>query len=258
MRIQHHPQTRGDSNALAQTHVHTRVVGQHGAGTGQHRTGARAPALHIGACVRAGDPLRGTIGQRGAPVQAGRQLDPHERPALLDPGEKPDVQLTRGRRHQADIDHDPGLAQQRKATTGDLVERIADRTHHPRHPGLDQGQRARRRAPVMGAGFQGDVGGRAAGTLTGHAQRMHLGMWAAGTDMEALADHGRAMGNHTAHHRIGPGAEAGPLGQLQRTRHMRMVNGRKYRAHFFSPASAASPSRVAMALRKSATSWKER
>ena len=66
-----------------QPHVEPRVVGQHGADAGQHRAGARAPGVAVGARGLAGDPLADAVGQRGAAVQRRRHLQPHPRPAAL-------------------------------------------------------------------------------------------------------------------------------------------------------------------------------
>src|SRR3546814_16752987 len=54
----------------------------------------------------AADPLGFAVGQRAAAVQAGRQLDPHPRPATHDPRKEAAVELAPLRFHQAADDLD--------------------------------------------------------------------------------------------------------------------------------------------------------
>ena len=97
--------------------------------------------------------------------------------------------------------------------------------HHARHAGLDQRIGARRRAPVVAAGLERDIGRRAASALARCAQCVHFGMRLAGTLVPALADDFVAVRDHAADARIGLRGEQTLLGQAQRTRHVTMVGG---------------------------------
>ncbi len=81
-----------------------------------------------------------------------------------------------------DVDLDAGRAQARDALAGDQRIRVFDGDDDPGDAGLDQRIAARRRAAVVRAGFEGDVGGGAARRrpVAGVAQRHHLGVGFAG------------------------------------------------------------------------------
>ena len=56
---------------------------------------------------------------------------------------------------------------------------------------------------MVGAGFEGNVGGGALRGAAGLAQGVHFGMWLAGLEVETLADNLPALRNHAADARIG-------------------------------------------------------
>ena len=66
-RIDHHAQRL--QRGRHQAHVEPGVVVAHRADAGQHRAGAPAPGVAVGARGLAGDPLALAVGQRRLPVQ---------------------------------------------------------------------------------------------------------------------------------------------------------------------------------------------
>ena len=89
--------------------------------------------------------------------------------------------------------------------------------------GIDQRIGARRRTPVVAAGFQGDVGGGTAGLVASLAQSMHLGMGLAGADMPAFADNDPIADDNAADTGIGMGGIQAFTGQFQGAGHQGMV-----------------------------------
>ena len=71
----------------------------------------RPPAMAVGTGFVAGDPLAGAVFQRGAAVEAGRDLDAHPRAPVLDPHQPAEVELARIVLEHTDVDLDPGGAQ---------------------------------------------------------------------------------------------------------------------------------------------------
>src|SRR5215469_5352551 len=66
------------------THGKLRIVLPHRADAGKDGARAGAPAMTIGTRGRPGDPLTGSVVERGAPIQARRYLHAHPRAARLD------------------------------------------------------------------------------------------------------------------------------------------------------------------------------
>ena len=233
--VEDHAQRRRERLAFGQAHGEPRVIGQHGAAAAEDRRAARAPALHVGTRRLAGDPLRLAAGQRGAAVQAHRQLHPHPRAAALDPAEEADVEFARRLAHQAGVDGDAGSAQKARAAAVDLRERILGGDHHPLHACGNQRIGARRRAAVVRAGLQRHIGGGATRPLAGFAQRVYLGMRLTGTLVETRADHPVAMRDHATHARIRLGGAQAAFGQAQGVRHVSVINSRKKVGHDAAP-----------------------
>ena len=91
------------------------------------------------------------------------------------------------------------------------------------HPGVEQGLGARTGAAGVVAGLEADVGGAAAGPLTGPGERVHLGVRGARAAVVALADHGTvAVDDDGADAGVGVGLRA-ERGQLEGTAHQRGV-----------------------------------
>ena len=98
----HHHQ-RGLARCVDAAHIQARPVLQHGANAGQHRAGAGAPGVAVGAGRFAGDPLALAIGQGGHTVYRGSCFEAHPGRTAQHAAEKPDVQFPRGRRPCAHI-----------------------------------------------------------------------------------------------------------------------------------------------------------
>ena len=93
--------------------------------------------------------------------------------------------------------------------------------------GLDQRLRARRRAAVVGAGFERDVSRHAPYRFGSRVQRRDLGMLAAGEFMPALSHQPLAVGDDAAHARVRVGRAQATARQLQCQRHETVIGGRK-------------------------------
>ena len=185
--------------------------------------------MHIGAGGFAGDPLRFTVGQCGARVQAHRQFHPHKWTATLDPAEETDIQLACHLAQQTHLDRDAGRAQLVDAATVDLRERILAGDHHAPRAGGDQRIDAWRRASVMRARLQRHIDRGAARARASFAQGKHFCMRFAGALVEPGTDYFVAVRDHATDAWIGLGREQAMLGELQRLRHMQMVDGSKCR-----------------------------
>jgi hypothetical protein len=90
--------------------------------------------------------------------------------------------------------------------------------------------------------FQGHIGGSAAGTLTGHAQGMHLCVRAAGKFVPPLADNLTVAHHHTTDTRVGGRGEKAAFCQLQRTSHEALIVESKgiHGFHYFGFFSLSS------------------
>jgi len=241
---------------LGTAHGHPCVVGQHTGGAGQHHTGARTQALHGGARGWAGDPLAFAAGHGGAAVQAHGQLGADEWQAVFHAFQEPGVEGAGLGFEYATGDFDAGIRQALQALAGDLRVRVLHGCHHTRHARLHQCLGARRRAAMVAARFKGNVGAGAAGTLTGLAQGMHLGMRLAGAHMPALTDHLAIADDHATHTRVGVGGVRPLAGKLQGTGHVMGVENRGLARHAHS--LAGSRARRSISSRNSSRSWKRR
>ena len=223
--IQHHPQRRQECGVVAvvETDGQLRVVGQHRAGAGEQRTRARAPAHHVATRGFAADPFRIAIGQRGAAVQAGRQLDPHPRPLSLDPRQEALIQAPRRIGHQPVLHRDAGRFQRIETRAVDLRKRVAHRRDHAGDAGRSQRIRAGAGLAGVRAGFEGHVSGGAPRPIARGLQRDDFGVRATGLRMPAFRDHLVAVRDHAADHRIRPRGVGAAFGQAQRPRHHRVV-----------------------------------
>ncbi|CAD5138510.1 protein of unknown function [Microbacterium sp. Nx66] len=190
------------------------VVGEHGAGTHRDRVGLGASPVHIGAGLRAGDPLTGTVVRRSPAVEALRPLDGH-------------VRTAEARRDEPVADHGAGLggalaglhahargAQPLRAAAGDLTG-VVERVDDPRHAGLDERERAGAGATGVIAGFQRHDRRRAPCSARRELREgVDLGVRGAGAPMPALGQHLAVGGeDHGAHLRVDPARAAGREGE---------------------------------------------
>src|SRR5690606_679393 len=91
--------------------------------------------------------------------------------------------------------------------------------------GGDERFDAGRRAAVMAAGFQRDIGRGAARGLAGGAKRQHLGMRLPRPYMPAFAHDALALRNDTADAGIGVGGVEAERGEVQRAGHHPVIGG---------------------------------
>ena len=155
----------------------------------------------------AGDPPARAVDERGAAVEARRDLEPHPRQAARHARDEADVELARLALQQPDATVDAGGAQPRRAVRGRRI-RIGHRRHDARDAGGEDRVDAGRRPAVVVAG------------LERHVQRAPRGSWPrarasasasasawafAGARVPALADHGAVANDHAADARIGRG-----------------------------------------------------
>ena len=206
-------------------HVELRVVVTHGADAGEHRTGAGTPAVGVAPGVVAGDPLGHAVVERGLAVERGRGLEAQPRPTADHARDETDVEFAGFGFLNAGHDIDARVAQQGEATTGDQRVRVFHRGDDTGDAGLDQCFGAGRGAAVVGAGFEGDVGGCAAGPLARHREGVDFGMGLAGTVMPAFTDHFAVLHDHAADAGIGCGGEQPAFRQFEGAGHPPVVVG---------------------------------
>ena len=181
--------------------------------------------MPIAAGGLAGDPLALPVGQGRAAVHRGGHLQPHPGPAAFHPGEEADVELAAGLSLGAvgQLNLHAGGAQALDARAVDLGEGIGRSDHHPGDAGLDERVATRRRAAVVGTGFQRDPGRGTAGAGAARrriAQRHDLGVRATSLLRGAFGEHlAVVQPDDAAHPRVGlRQPEAGlrqPSGLLQ-------------------------------------------
>jgi hypothetical protein len=135
-----------------------------------------------------------------------------------------EVELARLGFHAAYFDRHARGPQPRGAAGCDGV-RIGHRGDDPSDAGLDQGIHARRRAAMVVAGFERDVGGGAPCGVSGRPQGTDFGMGLAGLLVPAFADDAAVPDEHAADAGIwGCGEE--PAGrQPQGLRHEGVIGG---------------------------------
>ena len=201
--VDDHPQRLARGGDVA--HGQARIVVAHRADAGQDGAGAGPPAVAVAACVGAGDPLAAAVVQGRLAIQAGRHLQAQPGTTAGHARDETDIQFARLVLQQTACRFDAGRPQQGEATAGN--QRIG--VFHGRDDAADAGSnqrfRAGRRAPVVAAGFERDVGGGTARPLAGGAQGMDFGMRLAGLFVPAFADDLAVTDQHAADARIGRG-----------------------------------------------------
>ena len=120
-------------------------------------------------------------------------------------------------------DFDAGLLQLVQAAPRHLRIGILHRRDHPRHAGGHQRIGAGRRAAVVAARFERDIGSGAARLVARHAQRVHFRMRLAGAQMIAFTDNFAVAHDNAADVRIGRGGETPQPRQFEGARHVKFV-----------------------------------
>ena len=244
--VEHHPDRRARLEA-GQAAGQRRIVGERGAAADHDRVVGRAQPVAARPRRLAGDPSAGAGPGRDAPVERGRELQGHERPAGALLEEEAGVQRLGLGAHQPEVDLDPGLPQLRDALAVDPPVGAERRGDHPAHAGVDQRHGAGRRAAVVRAGLERDVDRGAERARAGPAQRLDLGVRPAARLGPAAAHDAAVLDHHAADRGVRPGAAEAALGQPQRQRHEAAVElirrrrrhrvGRRPRLRSRSPSS---------------------
>jgi len=138
-------------------------------------------------------------------------------------GDRPAEALDqRARRRQVDdLDRDPRLAQAAHAALSGARVRVERADDDPADAGLDQRQRAGRRAAVLIARLERDVGGRAARIVTLRArvtQRLDLGVRLTATVVPAFAERRPVADEDAADRRVRRRVRDRARGELARAR----------------------------------------
>ena len=171
--------TKRLASRLDKSHIKARVVVEHRADAGQDRTGSFSPRMSVDTRGFCGDPLTGTIVQRGPPVERHGGLHTHPWPRTDHSREEADVEFARCLAPFAvdHVDRDAGSTQACDALAGDQGVRVLHGDDHTGHTSVDEGVAARRRAAVVRTGLEGDVGGGISAVmagLAGGAQSRHF------------------------------------------------------------------------------------
>jgi hypothetical protein len=171
---------------------------------------------------RRSNPLTLTIRQRRATVKAGSNLQPHPRTSVLHTVKKADVHFARLIRQNTDIYRYARCAQLRDALAGYQRIGIFNRGDHTANTRSDQRLSAGRRTTVMAAGFERDIGRRAAHIHTARgsiAQSIDLGVRFTGALGVTAGDDLSIADDHAAHARIGAGQEQAFGSLVERSAH---------------------------------------
>jgi hypothetical protein len=201
-----------------------REVGQGGAGADDDGAGLGPQAVGVGPGFGAGDPLgRAVCGGRAA-VDGRRRLEQAQGTAgaavVEVGGERPGSGLGA----DAHFDGDPGGTEDFDSPAGDLVVGVENGDDHPAHAGLDERRGARRRAALVGAGFERDIDGGAPGPVAGLAEGVDLGVRLAGPVVKASADRQPVRrDDEAADPGVRGGGEPAALPQRHRLGHGRLV-----------------------------------
>ena len=219
--VQDHAERRLISKRDA-AHVQPRVIAQHGGHAAEDRRARGPQPMRVLARLRAADPAAGAVGQRGAPVQTQRQLEPQPGQAPGHAFDKARIQRAGLGLQQARPRGDAGRDQGGDAPARHARIRIAHGRHHPARAGLDQGGRAGRRAALMRTGFERDINRRRAG-LGRAVEGVDLGMRAARDGVPALGQDAPVPGDHATHAGIRRRGIAPAPGQPQGPRHVAVI-----------------------------------
>ncbi len=217
---------------LIPAHGQGSAIGQHGFGAGEHRIVTGPQSLHVTARIRGGDPLALAARHGGAAIETGPQLDGHSREGGPHPLEKARVERFRFARQQAEIGLDPRFGEHTQATPTHLGIGIDHGRHHPRYASVDQRLGAGGSSTVMGAGFEGYIGGSTTGVVTGGAQGVNLGMGLARLLMPPFANHHAIFDQHGADAGVGGRGVAAAAGQFEGPTHPLVIILTKHSGSF--------------------------
>ena len=200
-------------------YVQLRIIVAHGTNATEYGACPRAPAVAVLARFRSGNPLADAIVQCRFPVQTGSQLQPDPGTAARHARYESDVEFACFNFEQAAFGSNPGRSQSSQPAPCNLRIRILHGRHHTRHTGIDQCFGTRRRAAMMAARLERDIGCRTSRRLPSCVECMHFGMRSARSLMPAFSDDGAALDKDAADAWIGRCRIQPPPRQTYRLRH---------------------------------------
>ena len=191
-----------------------------------HRIMAQAHRVHGPAGIRPRDPLAFARAGGDAAIKAGGEFEGDQWASGHDTGQK-STQIVIGNFGQdAALYHDTRCAQHVSAFAINARVGVRDGHDHPFDARVDQRLCAGRCLPVVGAGFQRDIGRGPACCRSRPRQCFGFGMRASARLGPAAPDDPTPGHDHAAHGGVGP---CGPLSappQCQRQRHVSAVGVR--------------------------------
>src|SRR5579884_492606 len=204
-----------------------RVVPQDGVHPHQDGVVPVPETVGVGARGRARDPAGMPGSGRDLAVEAGGELDTHERAPRAPVFDVELVEPPGAGLQRTHVDADAGLPQPLHTPAADPRIGIEHGHHHPSKAGGHDRLDARRRAPLVRAGLEADIQGAAAGPLAGGHDRLGFGVWRSRPPMVPLADRLSArVDHHRTHHRVGARTVRGTCGQGDGPRHPTLVDDR--------------------------------
>jgi hypothetical protein len=210
--------TRGGNG----TYIELRIILLYGADARHDRASTRSPGMPIIASCRGGNPLTLTVRECRATIEAGGDLQPHPGTPVLHAVKKANVHFARLIRQNTDIYRYARCTQLRDALAGYQRIGIFNRGDYTANTRSDQRLSAGRRATVMAAGLERDIGRRTAyiDTTRGSIpQRIDFGMRFTGTLGVTAGDDLSIADDHAAHARIGTGQEQAFGSLVERSAH---------------------------------------
>ena len=173
----HHDAQRVGSGDM--THGQFWVIGPHGAGSDDDHIGFRSQTVHIRACLRAGNPLRCSVGGGRPPVECcGHLRNDIGASSAAMVKIRSEIVTHAG---CVDTGNDLNASRAQRVDTRAVHSgiRIGDGDHHAGNSSGDDGVGARWCTAVMAAWFQCDDQRCAPGCLSGVGECGHLSMWTA-------------------------------------------------------------------------------
>ena len=172
--------------------------------------------VRVQPCRCAGDPLTIAICQRGAAIKRGGEFQGDEGAACADAAEEATIEGGSFSLAHVFADGNAGGAQAGDALSSHKRVGVAAGDDGAGNTGGDERVGAGRGAAMMGAGFEGDVGGGATGGIARCAQGVYFGVWFAGILVPAFADGNVVFDEDAADARIGGGGVEASLAAARR------------------------------------------
>ncbi len=181
--------------------------------------------MHVPPRRRGRDPLALSARHGGAPVQAGGQLAAHKGQPPAHPLDETGIEGPRLGLQDPHLHGNAGGLQDLQSLARHQGVGIDHGGHHAPHPRREQGVGAGRGPALVAAGFQGDIGGGAAGPPPRGRQRDALGVGGADAVVVTLTDDLPGADQDTAYPWVGIGGEEPQAREPERPRHVGKVPG---------------------------------